>query len=336
MVVVTTHEPAGERRPGVDGGPTLGIAGSRRFALAFEGALTAAGLSLRALHRELLARGHPVSVATLSYWRTGRSRPEREDSMAALACVEEILRLPAGALAFTLGAKPLRGRAAAQSIDAQARASVVFGPEHSVGRLLASLDLRMDRLERVEQTHSVVYEGPPDRFRWRSRTVWRALEDGVDRFPVVFHSWREPGRVRISPLIMCEIGRLVYHDQDLLTVAEGLFPRTLARGDLMCTAIEYESSPRSWIKLPEVGTANTSGPTTLHLVFRGMPLPDDLVEFRREEFGSPPCDIQPARTSGQEASVTVAHVTTAVVGFAWDLPNTLDVQAQGPHAGRGA
>ncbi|WP_406635261.1 hypothetical protein [Amycolatopsis sp. WGS_07] len=68
----------------------------------FEHALTLAiersGLGLARLRERLAASGVPVSTTTLSSWRTGRSRPERPESLRALTLLERMLDVPPDAL----------------------------------------------------------------------------------------------------------------------------------------------------------------------------------------------------------------------------------------------
>ena len=68
------------------------------FSFAFDRAHSDRAMSLSALHRVLSARGAGVSLATLSYWRSGQREPEQERSLRALAQVEEVLGLEPGAL----------------------------------------------------------------------------------------------------------------------------------------------------------------------------------------------------------------------------------------------
>ena len=49
------------------------------FPEAFADALAMRGVSLAWLHQRLVERGHPVSPAALSYWRSGRSEPGASD-----------------------------------------------------------------------------------------------------------------------------------------------------------------------------------------------------------------------------------------------------------------
>lgn len=81
-----------ERRPGSDA-----------FAGALRDAVNARDVTLSWLQQQLNSRGNRVSMATLSYWRSGARRPEGVQSLAALADLEELLGLDAGALRRHLG-----------------------------------------------------------------------------------------------------------------------------------------------------------------------------------------------------------------------------------------
>lgn len=97
------------------------------FACALSAAISRAGLSLRQLQRALETHGTTVSVATLSYWSSGRSRPER-DVATALAALEEVLQLPGGELSALLGARRGRGRAARSTQDVHRMANAWGAP----------------------------------------------------------------------------------------------------------------------------------------------------------------------------------------------------------------
>lgn len=68
------------------------------FASALRDAINARPVTLSGLQRQLKARGNNVSMATLSYWRSGARRPEGAQSLAALADIEQLLGLDEGAL----------------------------------------------------------------------------------------------------------------------------------------------------------------------------------------------------------------------------------------------
>ena len=75
------------------------------FDAALDAAIAASGLSLGALCERLTTDGVSVSRTALSYWRHGRSRPERSESLKAVAGLEEILGLPSSALLSLLGTR---------------------------------------------------------------------------------------------------------------------------------------------------------------------------------------------------------------------------------------
>jgi hypothetical protein len=75
---------------------------SDAFAGALRDAINAKGVTLSWLQQRLKRRGNRVSMATLSYWRSGARRPEGAQSMAALADIEELLDLDEGKLARLL------------------------------------------------------------------------------------------------------------------------------------------------------------------------------------------------------------------------------------------
>ncbi|WP_285728255.1 hypothetical protein [Psychromicrobium xiongbiense] len=77
------------------------------FAEAFRGALDSRGLPLTRLRERLMARGNPISLATLSYWRSGARQPDPVLRREVIADIEEILALNAGDLAgFAARASP--------------------------------------------------------------------------------------------------------------------------------------------------------------------------------------------------------------------------------------
>lgn len=71
---------------------------SETFAGALRRALDHRGLTLTAVHALLADHGNPISIATLSYWRSGQRRPEAAASLSAVDDLEQILGLDPGTL----------------------------------------------------------------------------------------------------------------------------------------------------------------------------------------------------------------------------------------------
>ncbi|WP_405897451.1 hypothetical protein OG242_07825 [Streptomyces sp. NBC_00727] len=76
------------------------------FATTFKEALQRRGLLLEDVRDHLEAHGITLSVATLSYWQSGRSRPERARSLCAVDILEPFLGLPGGTLRSLLRRRP--------------------------------------------------------------------------------------------------------------------------------------------------------------------------------------------------------------------------------------
>lgn len=77
--------------------------GTDAFSGALRDAINAKRTTLSRLQEKLRERGNRVSLATLSYWRSGARRPEGAQSHAAVADLEELLDLEPGALTGFLG-----------------------------------------------------------------------------------------------------------------------------------------------------------------------------------------------------------------------------------------
>ncbi|MFD9697491.1 XRE family transcriptional regulator [Lentzea sp. NPDC059081] len=203
------------------------------FAETLRAAVAARGLSLDRIRDHLARRGVSVSLATLSYWQTGRSRPERRSSLVAVGHLEDVLALSPGALTGLLG-PVLRPRAQAGGISA-------FWPEPAViDDVVEGVDTRWDaRLTRVSQ-HDRVVVGPERGERsFLSRQVLRAEEDGPDRWVVILHlDEHDRPLPSIRPLRHCRLGRVVTRPADGLLVAELLFRTPLRRGQTVLTEHE--------------------------------------------------------------------------------------------------
>jgi transcriptional regulator with XRE-family HTH domain len=179
------------------------------FATALRAAIARSGVTLERLASDLRARGAPVSLATLSYWCSGRSRPERAGSLAALA--EQVLQLglPANGLRRLLPERRPRGRAARREVEPVA-AAAPWHREDQVRDLLDRYDLRRDGQVSRLSAHDRVEIGP-DRIKrvQRTRQVLRAEEDGVDRLVVVcWGDGPDTPAPELVPVRNCSVGRV--------------------------------------------------------------------------------------------------------------------------------
>lgn len=109
--------------------------GSDAFASALRDAINRKPVTLSWLQRQLKTRGNFVSMATLSYWRSGARRPEGAQSLAALADIEDILGLDGGALSRLLRATNRTGPLGPNQfpIDEEELEQAVIDAFHALG-----------------------------------------------------------------------------------------------------------------------------------------------------------------------------------------------------------
>lgn len=212
------------------------MTGETNFADALRAAIQARGLGLERIRTRLRGQGVSISLATLSYWQSGRSRPERRDSLVALGHLENVLEVTPGSLSALLGPPRPRGRWLSKSPDHPDIASL-WEERDQVDDAVRGVDTRWDeRLTRISQ-HDTVTVGPDREERSIvSRQVLRAESDGPDRWVVILHI-DEHNRTLplVRPLRHCRLGRMVNRPEDGLLVAELLFDRPLARGETIIT-----------------------------------------------------------------------------------------------------
>lgn len=207
---------------------------SGSFAETLRGAIEHRGLGLERIRDHLEQRGISVSVATLSYWQSGRSRPSRETSLAALPHLEDVLGLTAGSLRRTLPAHRDRSR----RFPVRGLEAVWPEPPHTrvLRRLETSWDAELDRVS----LHDVLVIGPDRRQASMTvRQVLRARSDGPDRRVVLHcHDDTEGALPGLRVGHGCRLGRVARDEAAGVIGAELVFPEPLRRGQT--AVVEYE------------------------------------------------------------------------------------------------
>ncbi|HWJ11944.1 MAG TPA: helix-turn-helix transcriptional regulator [Nocardioides sp.] len=180
------------------------------FSERLRAAIAERGVSLVWLHERLKDTGNPVSVATLSYWRSGRRNPEGASSLAALEAIEVLLGLPRGDLTDSLGATRRLGPqppavSPLEGIDAVARLAVEETLEE-LGEPMAARprDLSTQIVAQVGREGSVVSRA--------TRTIVQATTGVVERL-AWFEIASEPTDLRplVRDVAGGELGRFLAH-----------------------------------------------------------------------------------------------------------------------------
>ncbi|MFJ5551154.1 hypothetical protein [Streptomyces sp. NPDC093225] len=235
--------------------PLPDLAGALRngpFEVALDCAVRASGLSLERIQHRLAIRGVTVSVTTLSYWRRGRSRPERPQSRQAVRLLEELLGLPTDSLVSLLGPQRPRGR--------WVNPPRVLETEHlwqeyeSLPGLLDAMGSTDDGLTRlaVHDRYEIDENGAERRLT--VTMVLRAEREWVDRL-VLISRGDDPQRElpEITGIRNARKGRRRSDPSVPLYVAELLLDRVLTKGETDVIEYTYAFSTTG-ARTSEVGT----------------------------------------------------------------------------------
>jgi transcriptional regulator with XRE-family HTH domain len=212
--------------------------GADAFPTALRAAIQASGLSLDRIQYRLRSRGVSVSVTALSYWQSGRRRPERAESLAALGHLESVLGVAPGSLIALLGPPRPRGRANREANRLPIES--LWTQSEPVSRLLKRIDFATEAaLTRISQQDVMEVAADQGERRIKVRQVLRAERDGAERTLVVYDVERPP---RPFPEITagqgCRIGKMAWDDSAGLIAAEILLDRPLHRGET--GIVDYE------------------------------------------------------------------------------------------------
>ncbi len=280
------------------------------FDAALRAAIRARGLSLDRLREHLRTRGVSVTTATLSYWQSGRSRPERRESVRGLRQLEAVLEVPAGSLVALLG-PPRARRSAAAEIGR-------FWPdERRIDAAVSDVDTRWDeRLTRLSQHDVVTVGAGREELEFRSRQVLRAEADGPDRWVVILHlDEHDRPLPELRSLRGCHPGRSVLKPEDGLLVVELLFARPLERGETVITEHTL------------VNRAPYPVATNYERKFR-LPVREYVLEIRFSPAAVPPVCRRFAEPGEETEVIPEAGAVHGVAlnfgpgryGFEWDWP----------------
>lgn len=202
------------------------------FARSLRIAIAQRGLSLERLRYHLAQRGHELSVATLSYWQSGRSRPERSTSLAALAQLEEILRVPTGELTRLLPSRRRGVPKGGAPTWAEQRLQPLIDDGDLADQLVESLGMTWDEgLRRISVSDRIEIGKERCGMTHTIRELLVAERAGSSRFPLCFRYQRSNAETALAGVHNCRIGHLARDPEHRLIVAEVQLDRVLAAGE---------------------------------------------------------------------------------------------------------
>lgn len=204
------------------------------FPEALRAAISRRDLPLERISAHLQARGHAVSIGTLSYWQSGRSSPTRASSLRALGALEIILEVDRGHLAQLVPTPPPTDEPEPALALADLDTQMAFLDE-----IVREMGRGVDDTTRITCAHWRSFNDEHGSVRYgRIREVLQATQT-TDAF--VTSAWHPVAGqdVVITPLLGCRVRRQVARAEHSVCVAELAIP-VLLRG---CThAVEYEIS----------------------------------------------------------------------------------------------
>ncbi|BAK37268.1 hypothetical protein MLP_42540 [Microlunatus phosphovorus NM-1] len=281
-----------------------------RFADALAEGLERRGMSLAALRDALAARGTPMSLAALSYWRSGLRQPQQEQSMRAVVVIEEILGMLPGELESLTS--PGRRRLPRSDLFA-----VYPDRQDVILRLLRELGMSHPYEELVEREVTTKYDldARGCAVRFTNIAVLEAVVPGARRLALVMVGETPDERpLEFTSLGGYRVGQVVRDRESMVTIAEMLLEEELQVGETAIVeqqveldAAEDDNELRYWA-WPRVGSVS--------LWVRYHP---DKVPVRCESFtivnGTEESHEVPIH--GTSVHRTVAKFGPGTVGLRW-------------------
>lgn len=290
-------------------------AADESFDAALSRAVAAQALTLERLSARLRSLGTPVSIATLSYWQSGRSVPTRARSLAAVEHLETILALPPGHLTSALA------REAGSRWDPMA----ALAPDDRIRRAIDEMGLDLNRHMATLSIYDSLRISPDGRHHRRTtQQLVRSEQDGLRSVLLVLASdgADNPPMVEAGP--GCSLGQVTVLEDISTVVAELLLPTVLQAGDL--SVVEYRTQeyfPRSTASM-ERQSASSLPYLVLDVTFEGAaPLRAEYQYLARADVDPDEivCRTLPV---GSYLQVALADAPAGVHAIAWTHEDELE------------
>ncbi|MGW5865535.1 hypothetical protein ACWFRJ_25525 [Streptomyces sp. NPDC055239] len=290
------------------------------FHVALRAAIAARRLPLQRVRHHLARQGVNVGVTSLSYWQQGARRPQRTESLRAVRALEEILELPEESLIRLLAKSsghPDCERPAARSYRSLLEGSDVLQD------LITGLGSPLDGgLHTVGHHERVRIGGRRELLGRDSQHVVRAHRDAVDRYLAIYRG--DPGcapeRVGVHALENCRTGRVRWHHETGVLVAELLFDSRLRAGDTHLFRYGFEDGTAGTATEYFRGFTFAGGQYALQVRFDEGALPVRCHRFAQHSAAAPRGGRQELTLSGSHRSVHLVEpqVRAGILGIAWD------------------
>ena len=300
------------------------------FAAALRGALSRRGLTLDRVAAHLRARGHLVSIATLSYWQSGRSVPSRAQSLRAIGALESVLGLPRGSMERLVPAQPRD-----VSVEPRPACADIVRQRARIDAIVRDLQVTIDHgIERISNHTFTFVDVSGESPSVLCREVLCLTEDAVSGYVVTAGHPLGGIDVVVTPVSGCAPGRVVSDSTDSLCVTELALP-SLRRGDMH--VVEYELGfhglPERPLPRAQAILWFVTGIRELHLQVAFLPQAAPSHVTLIEGIGPAEMRVrQPLRTA--VVGVTRSYPGPCRVGFEWETAGLAPLVGSHPRGHR--
>lgn len=292
------------------------------FPAALHLAIEASGLTLDEIQVWLAEHDARVSVPTLSYWRRGRSRPERAGSLRAVHLLEELFELPSDSLISLLGPRRPRGRWLGHSPGALDVARL-FDDPRSVDLLAGVGAVGLGALTRISTHITVTVDENRLTNTIRLRELLRANTDRVSRCAVLYFADEQPENPpTLSDARYCRVGRVRVDRSIGVIAAELILDRMLDAGEPALVEFEWQFSPGADIVNYEHRFAEPIREYVLQVRFDPAAVPAQCHRYDRPTASAPEGNGRELWIGGSNTALLAElDLPAGIVGMRWDWPS---------------
>ncbi|GAA0617572.1 hypothetical protein HPO96_12700 [Kribbella sandramycini] len=291
------------------------------FPAALHLAIEASGLTLEEIRDWLGERGAHLSIATLSYWRRGRSRPERTASLAAVRLLEELLELPVNSLLSLLGPRRGRGRWIGH-VPGSVPPTMLFADTRPTELLQTAGVPHQGRLRRVSV--QVLVELDADRMVERIciRELVRAATDRVSRLGVLYFAEERPDAPpALTAVRNARIGQVETDLEVGLVAAELILDRVLGVGEPALLEYEWRFTPGTLMVNYEHRFIEPVREYVLQTRFAAGVVPAHCHRYDRRTVAAPEGNHAELWIGGADSALLAeTDVPSGIVGMRWCWP----------------
>ncbi|OXM45273.1 hypothetical protein [Amycolatopsis alba] len=288
------------------------------FSKALSRAIDHSGLGLGRVKERLARAGVSISTTTLSYWRTGRTRPERPESLRAVALLEELLGLPAKSLLDLLH-RPEDDLPAFRRLVGWDR---LWDPREPVLSVLHSFESSDEPSLMLLSLHESLHIGTDRALtRQRVREVVRATDEPVQTRVVVLRGCAPGSPPRLSATRYCVPGRTEVLPDQALIVSELVSDRLLAPGETAIFEYEFEYTDGVPDDRYDRRFRHSMPEHLLEIHFAPEAMPERCHSYRLDHASGPERDVTDVPLSTLSPAITfTSAVRPGIRGMSWTWP----------------